>query len=154
MSDNREVAKYNFTFKRLWHMMFLLIQSWPIWPGRIRCVFLRLGGINVLSPTFIGSNVSFDTLKPEYITIGKNTVITSGTKILTHFYAPNDDHFYLGKVKIGNGVFIGLNTLIVNSVVIGDNAVLGAGSVVTKDIPSGEVWAGVPAKFIKKVKSL
>ena len=50
----------------------------------------------------------------------------------------------------GNNVFIGMNTLIVNAVKIGDNAVIGAGSIVTCDIPSNEVWAGNPAKFIKK----
>lgn len=43
-----------------------------------------------------------------------------------------------------------MNSLIVNAVRIGDDAVIGAGSVVTKDIPAGEVWAGNPAKFIKK----
>lgn len=43
-----------------------------------------------------------------------------------------------------------MNTLIVNSVTIGDNAVIGAGSIVTTDIPAREVWAGNPAKFIKK----
>lgn len=44
-----------------------------------------------------------------------------------------------------------MNTLIVNSVTVGDYAVLAAGSVVTKDIPSGEVWGGNPAKLIKKL---
>lgn len=43
-----------------------------------------------------------------------------------------------------------MNTLIVKGVTIGDNAVIGAGSIITRDIPSNEVWAGNPAKFIKK----
>lgn len=50
-------------------------------------------------------------------------------------------------------MFIGVGTLICNSVVIGDDAVVGAGSVVTKDIPANEVWAGNPAKFIKDNKT-
>lgn len=57
---------------------------------------------------------------------------------------------YLGKVTIGKRVFIGVNTVIVNSVEIGDDAVIAAGSVVTKDVPAGEIWGGNPAKFIKK----
>ena len=53
-------------------------------------------------------------------------------------------------MNIGDNVFIGLNTLIVNAVNIGDNAVIGAGSIVTCDIPAGEIWAGNPAKLIRK----
>ena len=45
-------------------------------------------------------------------------------------------------------MFIGLNTTILPGVTIGDNCVIGAGSLVNKSIPSGEVWAGVPAKRI------
>ena len=55
-------------------------------------------------------------------------------------------------LKLGGGSFIGINTIICNSVVIGKNVTIGAGSVVTKDIPDNEVWAGVPARFIKKVE--
>ena len=46
--------------------------------------------------------------------------------------------------------FIGLNVLICNSVTIGKRAIIGAGSVVTKDIPPYQVWAGNPARFIKE----
>lgn len=56
---------------------------------------------------------------------------------------------YYGKVHIGKNVFIGLNTIITNAVTIGDRAVIGAGSIVTKNIPEGEVWAGNPARFIR-----
>lgn len=69
---------------------------------------------------------------------------------MTHFYEPDKHAFFYGKVTIGNRVFIGMNTLIVKAVSIGDNAVIGAGSVVTKDIPAGEIWAGNPARFIRK----
>lgn len=43
-----------------------------------------------------------------------------------------------------------MNVLIVNSITIGDNVVVGTGSVVLKDIPAGEIWVGNPAKFIRK----
>ena len=49
-----------------------------------------------------------------------------------------------------DNAFIGANTVICNSVTIGRNAVVGAGSVVTKDIPDNEIWGGNPAHFIKK----
>lgn len=57
---------------------------------------------------------------------------------------------FYGEVYIGKNVFIGINTIIANAVTIGDGAAIGAGSIVTKDIPAGEIWAGNPAKFIKK----
>ena len=52
---------------------------------------------------------------------------------------------------IGDNVTIYANAVIIGNVHIGDNAVIGAGSVVLKDVPAGEVWAGNPAHFIKKV---
>lgn len=58
--------------------------------------------------------------------------------------------FRLGNVRIKENAFIGCNTVICNAVTIGKNAIVGASSVVTKDIPDNEVWAGNPAKFIKK----
>ena len=99
---------------------------------------------------FIGSHVSFDTLRPDLITIGNGCCIASGPKIITHFLSPDDDVMYYEKVKIGNRAFIGMNVLIVNVVTIGDKAVVGAGRVVLKNIPAGEIWAGNPAKFIRK----
>jgi len=54
-------------------------------------------------------------------------------------------------VIIGNNVFIGGFSIILKGVTIGDNAVIGAGSVITKNIPANEIWAGNPAKFIRKL---
>lgn len=63
---------------------------------------------------------------------------------------PRTGSYDRGRVCIGKRAYIGMNVLIVKPVTIGDDAVVGAGSVVTKDIPTGEVWAGNPARFIKK----
>lgn len=54
-------------------------------------------------------------------------------------------------ILIRRGAFIGARSIILKGVTIGENAIVGAGSVITKNIPSGEIWAGNPAKFIKKV---
>lgn len=93
----------------------------------------------------------FDTLRPDNITIMNNVHITSGTKILTHYYNPVSKSFTYGNVRICEGVFIGVNSVICNAVTIGEHSVLGAGSIVVKDIPPFEVWGGVPARFIKKL---
>lgn len=70
--------------------------------------------------------------------------------ILSHFITPGGGLSF-GKVVIGNKVFLGAGVIICKPVLIGDNAYIAAGAVVTKDVPPGEIWGGVPAKFIKKV---
>lgn len=104
-----------------------------------------------VSKCYIGANVSFDTLRPDLIEIQCDVTLTSGTVILTHFYVPERHGYVYGPVIIGSGTFIGMNTMIVKSVTIGSNSVIGAGSIVTKNIDDNEIWAGNPAKFIKKV---
>ena len=53
--------------------------------------------------------------------------------------------------RVCKGASIGANSTICPGVTIGEGAMVGAGSVVTKDIPSGELWVGNPAKFIRKI---
>lgn len=59
---------------------------------------------------------------------------------------------YAKPIKVGNNVWIGGNVVVLPGVTIGDNSVIGAGSVVTKDIPSNVVAVGNPAKVIKEIK--
>jgi len=54
-------------------------------------------------------------------------------------------------IAIGNDVFVGANSIILKGASIGDRAVIGAGSVVTKDVPAQELWAGNPARLIRKL---
>lgn len=97
-------------------------------------------------------NVSVDPIYPELITIGNNVTITHSV-ILTH-----DDstilHTYRRKVApttIKDNVFIGWNSIILPGVTIGRNCIIGAGSIVSKDIPENCVAAGIPAKVIKSI---
>lgn len=99
----------------------------------------------------IYGGVGIDTVYPDKIYIGKGVRITAGTRILTHYLDPAQSgvHFRKGEVHIENDVFIGVNVCICSSVTIGEGAIVGAGSVVTKDIPPYQVWAGNPARYIK-----
>lgn len=94
----------------------------------------------------------------ESIVIGKNVFIGGSTKIYdTDFHWINfmDRISKTGgitkPVEIKDGAFIGAHSIILKGVTIGEQSVIGAGSVVTKDIPDGEIWAGNPARYVKKV---
>lgn len=97
----------------------------------------------------------------EKITIGDDVKIGGGTRIYdTDFHSldPNlrkgpDDTKYkaCAPVEIREGAFLGANSIILKGVTIGKNAIVGAGSIVTKSIPDNEIWAGNPAKFIRSI---
>ncbi len=84
------------------------------------------------------------------ISIGDNVVLAPNVHILAHDGSTKNILGYtkIGKVSIGNNVFVGAETLILPNTKIGDNCIIGASSVITKNIPSGSVVAGNPAKII------
>ena len=89
------------------------------------------------------------------IEIGDNALIGQQVVIATlnHDLAPDKRaNMIPAPVKIGNRVWIGAHATILAGVTIGDNAVVAAGAVVTKDVPANVVVGGVPAKIIKTIK--
>jgi acetyltransferase-like isoleucine patch superfamily enzyme len=94
--------------------------------------------------------------EPYLIEIG-NHVSATKVRFETHdggiwiFREKNKEIDVVAPIKIGNNVFIGYGAVILPGVCIGRDSVIGAYSVVTKDVPSGVVFAGVPAKFIKSI---
>ncbi len=109
-----------------------------------------------------GENCYFATYnfgtEPELIEFGSNVVVATSVRFITHdmsgnmlstmlFGDPNRISFR-APIKIGSNVFIGAGVTILPGVTIGNNVIVGAASVVTKDIPSNSVVAGVPAKQI------
>ena len=96
------------------------------------CHFQDHGGVTIGDGCQIGHNVVFATLN--------------------HGLAPADrKHTYPAPITLGRNVWVGSNSTILQGVTVGDNAVIAAGAVVTKDVPAGTVVGGVPAKFIKKI---
>lgn len=152
MNDTILITNPPYNLQRILRKVCMVMAKQSLTTPSIRLSLLKLGGVKIKGRCFIGSGVQFDGIYPNLIEIGEGCVITSGTIILSHFFNTNDRCFYAGKVVIGKRVFIGMNTLIVNAVNIGDDAVIGAGSIVNRDIPAGEIWAGNPAKFIKKIE--
>lgn len=100
-------------------------------------------------------NVSFST-EPYLITLGDHVSATN-TRFETHDGGvwvlrgerPGID--IIRPVTVGNNVYFGYGCIVMPGVTIGDNVIIGAGSIVTKDIPSGSVAVGVPARVIKSI---
>jgi len=112
----------------------------------------------------IGYNVGMSDVTitcHEKITIGNNVLLGVGAQIRdtdNHSLNPTDRLTGLdwknkktAPININNNVFIGAYSFILKGVTIGENSIIGAGSVVTKDVPAFEIWAGNPAKFLKKI---
>lgn len=99
--------------------------------------------------------------EPYLITIGNHVTISSSVNLITHdgsTWTIRDLPGYqqamkFGRINVKDNCFIGSNATILPGVTIGPNSIVGAGSVVTKNIPAGEVWGGNPAKFITDFES-
>lgn len=145
-------SKRKYPIKRLIRMFLFLIARYVPMSGYIRTKVYRLAGVDIEKGKGRCGIVQFDTINPEDIHIGKGHEIVNGCTILSHFYDISEmySHSHLrGQVHIGRNVYIGTNVVITKSITIGDGAVIGAGSIINRDIPPYQVWAGVPARFIK-----
>lgn len=104
---------------------------------------------------YVPTKTLIDEQYPWMITIGNHVRITEGCKLITHDYSwsvlktlQGGVYGASGDIRIGNNVFIGMNSIICRNVTIGDNVIIGAGSVVVDDCLENGVYAGVPAKKI------
>jgi acetyltransferase-like isoleucine patch superfamily enzyme len=139
----------NRIFKGIYNRLLILIN-----PVRYaRSIGVKIGN-NVhfygLTPGMFGS-------EPWLITIGDNVHIVGGCNFVNHdggvlILRKDFPNLEITKpIVIGSNVYIGINCTIMPGVNIGDNVIIGAGSVVTRDIPSGSVAVGVPARVIKSL---
>ena len=123
--------------------------------------FLIKKGAKIGKNTRILSDVSALGTEPYLVEIGENCLISLNVTFMTHdggisvlnnlgYFQQKMDK--LGRIKIGNNVFIGKDATIMQGVTIGDNVIIGLGSIVTKDIESNSVVCGIPAKKIKTIQ--
>ena len=122
--------------------------------------YAKLLGVIVADSTRFTGVPDFST-EPWLISIGEKCLITQNVRFMTHDGSVSvvrsmggkyADIMKFGKIIVEDNVFIGANAMIMPSVRIGAGSVIAACSCVTKDVPAGEVWGGVPAKKICTVQ--
>ena len=97
------------------------------------CEFMDRGGITIEDNVFIGPKVNLVTIN--------------------HKIDPSERHVTMCQpIHIGKRVWLGVGATVLPGVTIGENSIVSAGAVVTKDVPPNTIVAGVPAKVIKKIK--
>ena len=151
-------------FINMYHALLLSMMNWwilePINPRGFRPFLLRRLGAKVGKNCYVGYEVYVDMNHADMISIADKVHIDNRCFLLCHKrnldnYCIHDDYSKLGyKVKpiiIHEGCSIGSCSIIMPGVTIGEGAIIGAGSLVTKDIPAWTIATGRPAKVVKQI---
>lgn len=118
----------------------------------------REGQIELGEDVYIGPN-SFLGTNTHKLSIGDKSMIGAQCYLITENHGRKEEKLayreqgFVGRdVVIGRNVWLGAQVVVLPGIKIGDNAVVGAGAVVTRHIPHGETWAGVPARALPNIK--
>ena len=127
---------------------FLVIWFCRYCPSlRVKNWLYRRIGMKVGRGVSAGLCATFDVFFPELITIEDRAIVGYNAVILCHEFLA--DALRTGPVKIGARAMIGANATVLAGVEIGEGAVVGAMSLVSKDVPPGAMVGGVPARVIR-----
>lgn len=149
----------NIRMKRLAKMMDWAILE-PLAPRKLRPVIMRKMGCHVGKGCYIGDFVRIDPSHPDMITVEDNVSIASGARLLCHQrdftnYHVGSDYMQLGytikPIVLKKGCLVGMESMVLPGVTVGEGAIIGAGSLVSKDVPAWTIAAGNPAKVIKQI---
>ena len=158
-----QVFKRVFKTYRDGFLLKFVMNSWllnPIAPRKVRPWVLRKIGCHVGKDVFVGSRVWIDAGHADQIYIEDHAHVTGLTVLLCHKrdlsnYYQGDDYAKLpykeGEIHLEKGCSTGTGTLVMPGVTIGEGAIVGAGSLVTKDIPAWTIAIGRPAKVVKEL---
>lgn len=122
----------------------------------LRIILLRLSGVRIGSGCYIGFNLSVDTNYPELISIGDNVTISHNCVIIAHTQSPvrsplSSIYCDQKAVHIANGAWIAMNCILLPGSSVGENCFIGAGSIVTSQMPACFLCAGNPCKPLKQL---
>lgn len=129
--------------------------------GSVKTILFAAPGAHILIGDGTGISNSA-IIAHENIKIGKNVFIGGNCKIYDTDHHPikykermsGNECTKKAPVEIKDGAFIGSHCIILKGVTIGERSVIGAGAVVTRNVPNDEIWAGNPAKFIKRIEQI
>ena len=149
MSELRDELQYKHA-RRAWRpwlqarkLLSLPARFWFGWRTRVRC--LRWMGVDIRN-CYVGRDCLFDEEVPELITVEDRVVVSSRVIFAAH----DSRRHVVGRIRICRGAFIGIGSIILPGVEVGEDAVVAAGSVVTRSVPPGITVAGVPARPIQR----
>lgn len=137
-----------------WKQVFKRIFGKKEAPAQVEMKYLLEHGLTIGKNFRSYSPYAFDSHWPWLISVGDDVTLSAEVKILAHDTSTKivKAPYKIGRVTIGNNVYIGMRTLILCNSRIGNNVVIGAGSVVTGCIPDGVVAAGNPARVICSIE--
>lgn len=172
-----KVFNLNFSYRIYWRILGMKIgrrtrisKIYVSWPHQVAIgmdclleqhVYFHFDGMYRSGPsifigdrTFIGSGCEFNISNAA--SIGNDCLIASGCKFIDHDHSFTSrdipinvqNNCAIGAITIANDVWLGVNVVVLKNVNIGKGVVVAAGSVVTKSIPSYEIWAGIPARKV------
>lgn len=126
--------------------------------GALRLWLYRLMGVSIGRHVFVGLDTYLDDQFPELIRIEDDVTVSFRVTVAVHDDARRMDRVSPGQlegtvapVTLRRGCYLGAGCLILPGVTVGERAVVGAGAVVTRDVPPGQVVVGVPARVVKEV---
>jgi len=154
MEQNQKYLAKGNTFKRLITLPFLFLAWFSPHKG-LRVFFHKLRGVKVGKNVEIGYFCIIGNVHPNMIYIDDNAVITARTTILEHdnsLYYTGSGKVKYGKVHVKRNAFIGIGSVIMPGVSIGEGSIIGALSFVNTDVEAFTINAGVPVKKIKSIR--
>lgn len=151
------------------HSNIAYVSKWQMMKIQKNCIlntismnlrpwFWKRTGVNIKGKVSIGYDVYYDVGYSHLITLEEGVWIASQCLLLCHKriidnYCIGDDYnklpYKTGRITLKKGCCIGMRTKIMPGVTVGEGAIVGVGSLVTKDIPAWTVAVGSPAKVVK-----
>lgn len=162
MTPKKKAPVRPFGLKEAFNSFLGLVASLIFAPLALTAFIHRFRGVTIESipGTRIAYKTLIDLIYPELVTIESGVWITQRVTILAHFRPSEDQREIIGNydfiapVVIKKGAYIGTGATILPGVTVGECAIVGAGAVVTKDVPAKAIVAGNPAKQIKNLEDL
>lgn len=144
-------------------LMKFVMNSWllsPFLPLKVRPWCLKKVGCHVGKGCLIGDSVKIDTGHANMITIEDGVSIAGGCRLLCHqrdfskYFVGYDRmklDYSIKPIVLKKGCLIGMESFVLPGVIVGEGAIVGAGSLVTKDIPAWIIATGRPARVVKQI---